>query len=348
MYERVRAGADRAAAAAILVLTAPLILLLMAAVRLTSPGPAIYAQTRLGRRGVPFRIYKIRTMVHDCERLTGPRWADPDDPRATHLGRLLRRTHLDELPQLWNVLRGEMSLVGPRPERPEIARSLEKALPGYRGRLDVRPGITGLAQVLLPADSDLASVRRKLECDLDYLERRGPVLDALLLLLTAGKLVGLRPGRFARSLLIPSARSAAADPQPEPGLAVPALEACGRRTRRPPRTRAGRHAVATRELGVVHAPRSVLRRIFARTILGDPAVPPEPDQIPADGPQSVGQVSPQAPAGTPMASRDTSINSTTARMQPGLLVHTSFTEIEHPLGGSPQCPGECWQSSQSR
>ena len=105
---------------------------------------------RLGKNGRPFRLHKIRTMRHDCEKATGPRWAVPGDPRITPLGRFLRQTHLDELPQLWNVLRGEMSLVGPRPERPEFVPDLEQAIPHYRDRLLVRPGVTGLAQVQLP------------------------------------------------------------------------------------------------------------------------------------------------------------------------------------------------------
>src|SRR5262249_17904057 len=152
-----------------LVLLAPsavLILYAMALVRLTSRGSAIYRQTRLGLNGRPFTIYKIRTMYHDSERLTGPQWSRPGDPRVTPIGRILRATHIDELPQLWNVLRGEMSLVGPRPERPELAAGLERELPSYRDRLAVRPGVTGLAQVQLPPDTDVESVRRKLAYDI--------------------------------------------------------------------------------------------------------------------------------------------------------------------------------------
>jgi lipopolysaccharide/colanic/teichoic acid biosynthesis glycosyltransferase len=150
-----KALADVVLTALMLVLAAPLILLLMALVKLTSRGPALYTQVRLGRGGRRYTMYKIRTMPHHCERESGPCWAIPEDPRATRLGRFLRRHHIDELPQLWNVLRGDMSLVGPRPERPEIVTQLERAVPGYRDRLRVRPGITGLAQVLLPADVDL-------------------------------------------------------------------------------------------------------------------------------------------------------------------------------------------------
>ena len=116
-------------------------------------------------------------MSHNCEAKTGPVWAAPDDPRVTTLGRLLRVTHLDELPQLWNVLRGDMALIGPRPERPEIAAKIERYLPSYHGRVTVRPGVTGLAQMLLPADSDLEGVRRKLAHDLYYCNHVSLLLD---------------------------------------------------------------------------------------------------------------------------------------------------------------------------
>jgi lipopolysaccharide/colanic/teichoic acid biosynthesis glycosyltransferase len=150
-------------------------------VRSTSPGPAFYTQVRVGRHGRLFRILKLRTMIHKCESLTGPRWSMPGDPRITWLGRLLRGSHLDELPQLVNVLRGDMSLIGPRPERPEFMPELEETCLRYRDRLAVRPGITGLAQVQLPADTSVASVRRKLAYDLYYIHHLGPWLDLSLL-----------------------------------------------------------------------------------------------------------------------------------------------------------------------
>jgi lipopolysaccharide/colanic/teichoic acid biosynthesis glycosyltransferase len=165
-----------------LVILSPVLLLLGALVRATSRGPALYAQTRLGLGGRRYRIYKLRTMVHDAESATGPVWASlSGDARVTPLGRVLRSTHLDELPQLWNVLRGEMGLIGPRPERPEIAGRIERKVPGYGGRLAVRPGVTGLAQMLLPADdpSDptLSGVGRKLAMDLYYVSHAGAGLD---------------------------------------------------------------------------------------------------------------------------------------------------------------------------
>jgi lipopolysaccharide/colanic/teichoic acid biosynthesis glycosyltransferase len=184
-YAALKAAADWVMALVLLVLAAPVILVTVILVRLTSRGPAFYSQMRLGLNGRPYRIHKIRTMYHDCERLTGPRWATPRDPRITPLGRFLRLTHIDELPQLWNVLRGEMSLIGPRPERPEIAVSLDRAIPHYRGRLLVRPGLSGLAQVQLPPDTDLAGVRLKLAYDLYYVHYVGFWLDLRLLIATA-------------------------------------------------------------------------------------------------------------------------------------------------------------------
>ena len=183
---------------------APLILAAMALVRLTSRGPAIYRQTRLGRGNRQYTIYKIRSMYHDCESQSGPRWASRKDSRVTPVGRFLRASHVDELPQLWNVLAGEMSLVGPRPERPEIASELEVAIPHYADRLQVRPGLTGLAQVQLPPDTSLGDVKRKLACDLYYVEHAGFWLDVRILISTFTYVMGI-PFHFAEALLrVPS------------------------------------------------------------------------------------------------------------------------------------------------
>jgi lipopolysaccharide/colanic/teichoic acid biosynthesis glycosyltransferase len=190
-YDPWKAVAEYRLAVLLLVLAAPILLVGAALVKLTSSGPAFYVQTRLGRHGRRFRIYKLRSMRHQCENDSGPCWSGADDRRITPLGRLLRRSHLDELPQLWNVLRGEMSLIGPRPERPEFLPPLERALPLYRARLRIRPGMTGLAQVQQGADSNLDSVRRKLAYDLYYLRCRGPGLDARLLVATALKVIGV-------------------------------------------------------------------------------------------------------------------------------------------------------------
>jgi lipopolysaccharide/colanic/teichoic acid biosynthesis glycosyltransferase len=173
-------------------------------VKLTSRGPALYAQRRLGKGGRPYVLYKLRTMTHDCEKKTGPRWSTPGDPRVTPLGRILRRTHLDELPQLWNILRGEMSLIGPRPERPEFVSALEGALPCYRQRLLVRPGVTGLAQVQLPADTDLQSVRRKLAYDLYYIRMLSPGLDLKIVACTSLHVLGVPSRLLRRVFSLPS------------------------------------------------------------------------------------------------------------------------------------------------
>jgi lipopolysaccharide/colanic/teichoic acid biosynthesis glycosyltransferase len=185
-----KAAADVVIASVLLVLTAPLVLALLLLVKLTSRGPAIFKQVRLGFGGRPYHLYKIRTMAHDCERLTGPQWATAKDPRVTTLGRFLRRSHLDELPQLWNVIRRDMSLVGPRPERPEFVAKLEREIPGYGERMNVRPGITGLAQIQLPPDEDVDDVRRKVACDLRYIQQMGPLLDLKILIGTTFKVIG--------------------------------------------------------------------------------------------------------------------------------------------------------------
>ena len=187
----------------LMVLTGPFVMMAMLLVRLTSKGWPIYSQERLGIAGRSFTIYKIRTMYNDCERLSGPRWSTPGDPRVTPIGRFLRSTHIDELPQLFNIMRGEMSLVGPRPERPMIAKQLERALPAYGQRLSVRPGVTGLAQVLLPPDTDLESVRRKLSCDLHYIDHATLWLDIRLIVATALGIVRVPPAFTSRVLGIP-------------------------------------------------------------------------------------------------------------------------------------------------
>jgi lipopolysaccharide/colanic/teichoic acid biosynthesis glycosyltransferase len=179
-------------AAGLLVASAPVIVAAGVLIGLTSRGPAVYTQRRLGRGGRPFVMFKLRTMRHDCERDTGPTWATPDDPRVTPVGRILRHLHIDELPQLWNVIRGEMSLIGPRPERPEISAKLRLLVPGYDRRLAVKPGITGLAQVFHPPDSDVEGVWKKIAYDRLYVARIGGLFDLKILVLTVLKVLGLR------------------------------------------------------------------------------------------------------------------------------------------------------------
>jgi lipopolysaccharide/colanic/teichoic acid biosynthesis glycosyltransferase len=191
IYDVVKAGGEWLCAGALIVLAAPVMLLTALAVKLTSRGPVLYSQTRVGKGGKLFTLYKIRSMLHDCEKDSGARWSTPGDSRVTSIGAFLRKTHLDELPQLWNVLRGDMSLVGPRPERPEFTPALERAIPHYRDRLAVRPGVTGLAQVQLPPDTDMASVRRKLAYDLYYIRYRSVWLDLRLIACTAVHMAGV-------------------------------------------------------------------------------------------------------------------------------------------------------------
>lgn len=181
---RTKRIADVVVSAAVLAAGLPLWLLLGALVRATSPGPAIYRQTRVGQHGGPFTMYKFRTMVDGAERETGPVWAGRGDGRVTPLGRTLRRLRLDEVPQLWNVLLGQMSLVGPRPERPYFVRRHVEQIPLYSRRHRVQPGITGLAQVKWRYDADLDDVRQKLKFDLFYIENMSLQMDAKILFQT--------------------------------------------------------------------------------------------------------------------------------------------------------------------
>ena len=203
-YGPCKAVLDFGLALLLLIVLAPAIALTALLVRATSRGPAFYTQTRVGRNGRLFTIFKIRTMIDNCESLTGPRWSIPGDPRITPIGHFLRRTHLDELPQLINVLRGDMSLIGPRPERPEFTTKLERALPAYPERLRVRPGVTGLAQVHLPGDTSLASVRTKLAYDLFYIQQLSPGLEARILFCTLLRVLGVSFESIRRISGIPS------------------------------------------------------------------------------------------------------------------------------------------------
>lgn len=181
-------------ASAALVLAAPVMALIALAIRLTSSGPAIYSQTRVGldrrwrfnrtdgRRlhdhgGMPFEMYKFRSMVVDAEADGRAVWAQKEDPRVTRVGGFLRKTRLDELPQLVNVIKGDMNIVGPRPERPSIFAELREHVPEYALRQRVRPGITGWAQVNQAYDTCLEDVKSKVRLDLEYLQRRSVGLD---------------------------------------------------------------------------------------------------------------------------------------------------------------------------
>ena len=210
-FAGVRALNAAIASAAFLVVS-PLILLIILGIKLTSRGPVIYTQDRIGldrrngyrRRpgeqrardlgGRPFRIYKFRTMHVGAEGKTGPVWATPGDSRVTRLGRLLRRTRFDELPQLWNVMRGEMNIVGPRPERPTLVAYLSQEIDDYQLRHRVPPGITGWAQINQSYDTTLESVRAKLLFDLDYIQRRSVLFDLRIMCSTIPAVLKKRGG----------------------------------------------------------------------------------------------------------------------------------------------------------
>ena len=174
----------------VLLLLLPIIALL---IRLDSPGPIFYTQERLGYRGRIFYIYKFRSMYIDAEQAGHAIWATENDMRVTRMGRFMRATHLDELPQVINILYGEMSLIGPRPERKEFVTTLETMIPLYRCRLSVKPGLTGWAQVRYKYGASLEDTRRKLEYDLYYLKHVSVGLDLLIMFETI-KTIVLRRG----------------------------------------------------------------------------------------------------------------------------------------------------------
>ena len=175
---------DLVAASVGLLVMAPLLAILVLLIRATSRGPAFYTQERVGKDGKIFRMVKLRTMVQDAEKETGPVWAKEEDPRVTPLGRWLRKTHLDEIPQLVNVLKGEMNLIGPRPERPELVVQLSQEIADYPKRLAVAPGITGLAQVWSKYDETIQDVRRKVKYDLLYIRQMCLTADLAILFRT--------------------------------------------------------------------------------------------------------------------------------------------------------------------
>jgi len=167
-----------------LTVTLPLFVLSAIAIKLTSRGPVFFKQKRVGRNGTIFKVYKFRTMVRDAEKMTGPVWAGKKDPRITAVGRIMRKLRLDEFPQFINVLNGDMSLVGPRPERPYFVDRLKRQYPYYLRRLKVKPGITGWAQVKGEYDTTIENVKEKLEYDLYYIENMSLRMDFRILLYT--------------------------------------------------------------------------------------------------------------------------------------------------------------------
>lgn len=167
-----------------LVVASPIILATAIAIKLDSKGPVIYKQERSGLNGKVFKVFKFRSMYQDAEKRTGPIWSTKDDPRITRVGKFIRRVRIDELPQIWNVFKGEMSLVGPRPERPFFVEQLAKEIPYYKRRLRVRPGITGWAQVKHKYDENIEDVKTKLQFDLFYIENMSLKTDIKILFRT--------------------------------------------------------------------------------------------------------------------------------------------------------------------
>lgn len=189
-FHSLKRAFDILGAILLLIVLGPVTLIFAALVCLTSPGPPFFTQVRVGRGGTLFRIIKLRTMTIDAEKSSGPVWARKADCRVTALGRMLRAAHIDEFPQLINVLRGEMSLIGPRPERPFFVNQFRRQIPNYEHRLDVKPGITGLAQVRYKYDETLLDVMNKLTYDLVYVKRMSMLLDFKILLWTFTTLTG--------------------------------------------------------------------------------------------------------------------------------------------------------------
>jgi lipopolysaccharide/colanic/teichoic acid biosynthesis glycosyltransferase len=231
-YAAAKTAFDYAAALALLPFALVLIAFAAVAVKLTSAGPVFYTQTRVGLNGRKYKIIKIRTMKVNCEATSGIQWSQKGDSRVTRVGQFLRATHIDELPQLFNVLLGQMSIVGPRPERPEViqAKGLNQLVPGYRHRLRVKPGVTGLAQCQLPADSDVTSVRYKVVYDLYYVEHMSLLLDLRLMCATVFKAAKVGPRLLRRLFLLPCRKRVADSlynrivPPPDPTATVPVLQ----------------------------------------------------------------------------------------------------------------------------
>ena len=183
LQEFVNRVGDIGISLALLVFTAPLMIIVALLVHFDSPGPVLYRQERVGRGGIPFTILKFRSMSANAE-AGGPAWAVQRDPRVTRIGSLMRRTRIDELPQLFNVLRGQMSFIGPRPERPHFVTQLAEQIPFYRERARVKPGLTGWAQVNFPYGASVEDARVKLSYDLYYVRHRSPLLDLAILFAT--------------------------------------------------------------------------------------------------------------------------------------------------------------------
>ncbi len=189
---RLKRLVDFALAAVLLIALSPLLLLTWIAIRLSSPGPVLYKQERIGLHNRPFNVVKFRSMIHGAEDDSGPVWAAERDPRVTAVGRWLRRWRLDELPQLLNVIKGDMSLVGPRPERSVFVNEFLTVVPMYNQRHGLRPGMTGWGQIHYDYAASREQTRDKLEYDLFYVKNASFLLDLAILLRTTRTLVAAR------------------------------------------------------------------------------------------------------------------------------------------------------------
>ncbi len=183
IQNRIKRIFDIAMAVVIGIMTAPIMLISAIIVRLESPGPVIYSQARVGEHNVEFNVHKFRSMRNDAEK-DGAKWAMKNDPRVTKFGNFMRKTRIDELPQLWNVIKGEMSFIGPRPERMVFIKDLEKLIPYYNLRHLVKPGLTGWAQVMYPYGASVEDAKRKLEYDLYYIKHHSISLDIAIMFMT--------------------------------------------------------------------------------------------------------------------------------------------------------------------
>jgi lipopolysaccharide/colanic/teichoic acid biosynthesis glycosyltransferase len=194
-FDKFKRFSDIVIALASLTVASPLLIFAAILIKFNSRGPVVYRQKRVGLNGEIFLIYKLRTMRVNAEKFCGAVWAKENDPRVTNVGRVLRKAHIDEIPQLFNVLKGEMSIVGPRPERPEIVNDLKTIIHDYEKRLQVKPGITGLAQVWHKYDETIADVKKKIKFDLLYIRKMCLLADLKIL---ASTVVVVLTGRGAR------------------------------------------------------------------------------------------------------------------------------------------------------
>ena len=182
--KKVKRGFDLLFSLVVILISSPLLIIVSILIKLDSKGPVIFKQQRTGQDGKVFSVYKFRSMVQDAEKISGPVWSTKDDPRITRIGKFIRKVRIDEIPQMFNVLKGEMSLVGPRPERPYFVEKLAKEIPLYKRRLKVRPGITGWAQVKHKYDETIEDVHAKLRYDLFYIENMSLRMDFKILFRT--------------------------------------------------------------------------------------------------------------------------------------------------------------------